>query len=482
MKNAYVGRTFIQPSQTIRQLGIRLKLNPLREVIAGKRLVVVDDSIVRGNTQRALVADAARGRRGRGARADLVAAGAVAVLLRHRLRHPRRADRQRADASRRSRTSIGADSLGYISLEGMIAATEPAARAGCAAPASRRVPDRAARRRAAAASTLLATEPLLGRRHGLADADRSGRAADVARPPWSSRDATPDSRYAAAGRRHRGRRPRRRADEGRGRARPHGPRCSAASAGSPGCSTPARCATTAARCWPPPPTASAPRSRSPSAMDVHDTIGIDLVAMVVDDLVVCGAEPLFMTDYIACGKVVPERIAAIVSGHRRGLRAGRRRAGGRRDRRAPGPARPGRVRRGRGRRPAWSRPTRCSARTGSRAGDVVVAMASSGLHSNGYSLVRHVLLERRRAGRSSRRSPELGRTLGEELLEPTRIYARGLPGPGRRGAEVHALRAHHRRRARGEPGAGAARGPGRHAWTAPAGRRPPVFDLVAPAR
>ena len=55
VKNSYVGRTFIQPSQTIRQLGIRLKLNPLREVIAGKRLVVVDDSIVRGNTQRALV-------------------------------------------------------------------------------------------------------------------------------------------------------------------------------------------------------------------------------------------------------------------------------------------------------------------------------------------------------------------------------------------------------------------------------------------
>src|SRR5690625_3423307 len=55
VKNAYVGRTFIQPSQTIRQLGIRLKLNPLREVIEGKRLVVIDDSIVRGNTQRAVV-------------------------------------------------------------------------------------------------------------------------------------------------------------------------------------------------------------------------------------------------------------------------------------------------------------------------------------------------------------------------------------------------------------------------------------------
>ena len=83
VKNAYVGRTFIQPSQTIRQLGIRLKLNPLRDVIRGKRLVVVDDSIVRGNTQRALVR-------------MLREAGAVEVpvLLRHRLRLPRRAGGQ----------------------------------------------------------------------------------------------------------------------------------------------------------------------------------------------------------------------------------------------------------------------------------------------------------------------------------------------------------------------------------------------------
>ena len=95
VKNSYVGRTFIQPSQTIRQLGIRLKLNPLRDVIAGKRLVVVDDSIVRGNTQRALVEHAARVRRRRGARAHLEPAGQVALLLRHRLRLPRRAHRQR---------------------------------------------------------------------------------------------------------------------------------------------------------------------------------------------------------------------------------------------------------------------------------------------------------------------------------------------------------------------------------------------------
>ena len=86
VKNSYVGRTFIQPSQTIRQLGIRLKLNPLRDVIAGKRLVVVDDSIVRGNTQRALVRMLREAGRDRGARPHLLAAGEVAVLLRHRLR------------------------------------------------------------------------------------------------------------------------------------------------------------------------------------------------------------------------------------------------------------------------------------------------------------------------------------------------------------------------------------------------------------
>ena len=82
VKNAYVGRTFIQPSQTIRQLGIRLKLNPLKSVVAGKRLVVIDDSIVRGNTQRALVRMLRELRRG-SARAHLLPAREVALLLRY---------------------------------------------------------------------------------------------------------------------------------------------------------------------------------------------------------------------------------------------------------------------------------------------------------------------------------------------------------------------------------------------------------------
>ena len=139
MKNAYVGRTFIQPSQTIRQLGIRLKLNPLKEVIRGKRLIVVDDSIVRGNTQRALIR-------------MLREAGAVEVHVRiasppvkwpcfygidfatpAELIANARIEPTRTRCSRRCATRIGADTLGYISQQGMIAATEQPASRLCSA-------------------------------------------------------------------------------------------------------------------------------------------------------------------------------------------------------------------------------------------------------------------------------------------------------------------------------------------------------------
>jgi amidophosphoribosyltransferase len=125
VKNAYVGRTFIQPSQTIRQLGIRLKLNPLREVIAGQRLVVVDDSIVRGNTQRALVR-------------MLREAGAAEVHVRiasppvkwpcfYGIDFATRAELiANGLTTDEIRTSLGADSLGYVSLEALMAATEQA--------------------------------------------------------------------------------------------------------------------------------------------------------------------------------------------------------------------------------------------------------------------------------------------------------------------------------------------------------------------
>jgi phosphoribosylformylglycinamidine cyclo-ligase len=156
-------------------------------------------------------------------------------------------------------------------------------------------------------------------------------------------------------------------------------------------------------------------------MDVHDTIGIDLVAMVMDDLVVCGAEPLFMTDYIACGKVVPERIAAIVSG----IAEGCRRAGcaliGGETAEHPGLLGPDEYDiAGAGTGVVDQQELLGAHRV--RSGDAVIAMAASGLHSNGYSLARHVFFDHAK-WELDRDVPELGRTLGEELLEPTRIYS-----------------------------------------------------------
>jgi phosphoribosylformylglycinamidine cyclo-ligase len=156
-------------------------------------------------------------------------------------------------------------------------------------------------------------------------------------------------------------------------------------------------------------------------MDKHDTIGIDLVAMVVDDLVVCGAEPLFMTDYIATGKVVPERIAAIVAGIAEGCRqAGCALVGGE-TAEHPGLLAPDEydvAGAGTGVVDAFDLlgPERVEV------GDVAIAMRASGLHSNGYSLARHVLLTQGRM-RLDAHVDVLGRTLGEELLEPTRIYS-----------------------------------------------------------
>ncbi|WP_169816489.1 amidophosphoribosyltransferase [Corynebacterium crudilactis] len=139
VKNAYVGRTFIQPSDTLRQLGIRLKLNPLREVIAGKRLVVVDDSIVRGNTQRAVIR-------------MLREAGAAEVHVRiasppvkwpcfygidfatpgELIANAVTSDKE-AEMVEAVRSAIGADSLGYVSIDAMVEATEQPANELCIA-------------------------------------------------------------------------------------------------------------------------------------------------------------------------------------------------------------------------------------------------------------------------------------------------------------------------------------------------------------
>ena len=171
-------------------------------------------------------------------------------------------------------------------------------------------------------------------------------------------------------------------------------------------------------------------------MGVYDTIGHDLVGMVVDDLVVCGAEPLFMTDYICVGKVHPERVAAIVKGIAEGcVLAGCALVGGET---AEHPGLLGAEEfdvAGAG--TGVVEADRLLGADRIRTGDVVIAVESSGLHSNGYSLVRHVFFER--AGWAlDREVPEFGRTLGEELLEPTRIYSLDCLALART-TEVHAF-------------------------------------------
>jgi phosphoribosylformylglycinamidine cyclo-ligase len=161
-------------------------------------------------------------------------------------------------------------------------------------------------------------------------------------------------------------------------------------------------------------------------LDRHDTIGIDLVAMVIDDLVVVGAEPLFMTDYIATGKVVPDKIAAIVAGIAEGcVQAGCALVGG------ETAEHPGVM--------GADDYDISGAATGVvnademltaesvRPGDVLIAMGSSGVHSNGYSLVRHVLAAQD-LQLSDTPAQLGGRSLGDELLTPTRIYARDCLG------------------------------------------------------
>jgi phosphoribosylformylglycinamidine cyclo-ligase len=158
--------------------------------------------------------------------------------------------------------------------------------------------------------------------------------------------------------------------------------------------------------------------------------------MLVDDLVVCGAEPLFLTDYIATGRVVPERIAAIVQGIAEAcVEAGCALIGGE-TAEHPGLLGPDEY----DVAGSTTGVVEADALLGSalvRPGDVVVAMASSGLHSNGYSLVRHVLLDQARRSLTEH-IDDLGRTLGEELLEPTRIYAKACLALAR-GTATHAM-------------------------------------------
>ncbi len=161
------------------------------------------------------------------------------------------------------------------------------------------------------------------------------------------------------------------------------------------------------------------------AIDKHDTIGQDLVGMVVDDIVVVGAKPLFMTDYIACGKVFPERIADIVRGIAHGCaETGTALVGG------ETAEHPGLLGIGdydvAGAATGVVEADRVLGYERVQSGDVVLALGSSGLHSNGFSLVRHIVA---RAGiQYGDNAADFGTTWGEALLEPTRLYTTPLLG------------------------------------------------------
>ena len=163
------------------------------------------------------------------------------------------------------------------------------------------------------------------------------------------------------------------------------------------------------------------KQRIAQLMDRHNTVGIDCVAMCVNDIICCGAKPLFFLDYIAIGKNIPEKVVSLVSGVSEGcVRAGCALIGGE-TAEHPGTMKPddydlagfavGVVDRG-----------KILDKNKMQPGDVVIALPSSGLHSNGYSLVRKVFdVENADLGQYY---GELGCALGEELLRPTKIYVR----------------------------------------------------------
>ena len=170
-------------------------------------------------------------------------------------------------------------------------------------------------------------------------------------------------------------------------------------------------------------------------LDRHDTIGIDCVAMCVNDVACAGGEPLFFLDYIACGKNVPEKIATIVSGVAEGcVQAGCALVGG------ETAEHPGLMPEDEYDLAGFSVGA-CDRKdliTGEelKPGDVLIGLASSGVHSNGFSLVRNIFEMSKE--NLTRFYPELGATLGEVLLAPTRIYVKALKSAKKAGVRIHA--------------------------------------------
>lgn len=387
VKNRYLGRTFIQPRQDLRSRGVRLKLNAVRRVVEGKCVLLVDDSIVRGTTSARLV----RLLREAGARTIgfMVASPPVAYPCFYGIDTSRRGDRLAASCGEDYVLAMtGADSLHYLSKDGLLEAMN---RIG-------------------------------GHDRGFClacfDGDYPVPVELKAEPGWAGSSVT----YADAG-----------VDIGRGmkavdlireavestmnhhvigglggfggvyRLDAAGSGETLLVAGADGVGTKLRVAIEA---------------------DRHDTIGIDAVAMCVNDILTCGARPVFFLDYLSQGKIDPDKVARVVSGMAEGCRqAGCVLLGG------ETAEMPGFYQVGdydvAGFAVGVVERHRLVDGSSIQPGDVLVGLASSGLHSNGFSLARHVLFEL--AGLGLHDEPDgLGRPLVAELLEPTRIYVRAI--------------------------------------------------------
>ena len=423
VKNRYIGRTFIAPTQAERANGVRRKLNPLRENIAGKRVIVVDDSIVRGTTTRAMVT-------------MLREAGAVEVHLRissppfrwpcfYGIDTP---DRTELLAAVKTLDEIveflDVDSLEYLTLEHLVEAIDAPGRR-----LLRRLPDRHLPRPGATGA---------GGDHGAPDRDGvrlpvTGVTDRVGDPPRTSSDRA--ATYAGAG-----------VDIDAGERAVDLIKPMVASTrraevlGGLGDFGGLFRLDTAHHDRPVLVAATdgvGTKLVVAQEMGRLDTIGIDLVAMCVDDLVCQGAEPLFFLDYISAGRVEPAHMADLVAGVAEGCRqVGAALLGGEMAEHA-GIMRPGEFDLV-GFAVGVVDQERILGSARVRAGDVLVGLPSPGLRCNGYTLARHVLLERVGLALDAPAWEGADVTLGEELLRPSVIYTPAVRA-AIDAADVHAV-------------------------------------------
>ncbi len=418
VRNRYLGRTFIRPTASQRETGVRLKLNAVEHACAGRRVVLVDDSIVRGTTSARLVGLMKKA----GARKVHLGVSSPPVKFACCYGIDTSRGRELVAATRSTeeiRQLIGADSLHYLSCEGLLETMEGLAResdsagAGgvgfCTACFTGVYPDRAepcGLCGSGGSAEAGGGEGRLSYADAGVNIDEGDRAVALMKSAVRS-TFTPEVVCDVGG------------FAGMVRFNPARYDDPVLVSGTDGVGTKLKIA---------------------FAMNRHDTIGIDAVAMCVNDILVSGARPLFFLDYIGCGKLEAEQIAQIVSGVAEGCRqAGCALVGGE-TAEMPGFYPDGEYDIAGF---AVGAVDRRKVVDGSdiRPGDAVIGLASSGLHSNGYSLARKALLEQggltvgqsldglatrpgSKSGCTLGFAP--GCTLGEEMLRPTRIYVRPM--------------------------------------------------------